>query len=149
MGTGSRRGRGCELDIPLRRARIEGPDQRGGCDRDASAGYAETFYLYDFDSLYDSTVDGTHAKPEFYHEWTMNIMEQAEKQLRTGCLGGSGGGGDESEDEGEGPSPTKQPTSSDESEDESDGGRPEPTYQPSSGSTANPSRDPTSRTEWN
>ena len=56
---------------------------------------ARVFDLYGKKDLDDATVDGTHATPEYYHEWTMKIMAGVEAQLKTGCLG------DDYEDEDE------------------------------------------------
>ena len=50
---------------------------------------AEIFDLYGKKDLDDATVDGTHATPEYYHAWTMEIMAGVEAQLKTGCLGDS------------------------------------------------------------
>ena len=43
---------------------------------------ARVFDLYGKKDLDDATVDGTHATPEYYHEWTMKIMAGVEAQLK-------------------------------------------------------------------
>ncbi len=55
--------------------------------------FADVFDLYGVSDLKDNTVDGKHADRYNYHEWTLRVMEAAERQLKTGCIKGGGGGG--------------------------------------------------------
>jgi hypothetical protein len=94
--------------------------------------YVEVYDLYGPDDIDDATRDGTHAEPEYYHEWTMRMLASIDEQLGTNCLDG---GGDESEDEEE----------EDEEEDEpEETDRPtyEPTYMPSYQPTRQPTEAP-------
>jgi len=94
--------------------------------------YVEVFSLYGPDDIGDATRDGTHAEPEYYHQWTMRMLQSIDEQLGTNCL--DGGGGDESEDEEE----------EDEEEDEEETDPPtyQPTYMPSYQPTRQPTEEP-------
>lgn len=47
----------------------------------------QTYFMYGVDQLDTATVgDHTHAKPGYYHRWTMGVLQAAERRLKTGCL---------------------------------------------------------------
>jgi len=54
--------------------------------KNAGVEYVEVFDLYGPDDLAEATVDGTHARPEPYHDWTMRVLAAVEETLDTGCL---------------------------------------------------------------